>query len=383
MDNRQIPFVDPSIDNNEIEAVISVMKTKRLVEGVRTHSFEEKFAKFVGTKYAIACTNGTTALHLAMESSPIQPGDEIITTPFTFIATTNSIFFIGAIPKFVDIDTNTWNLDPEKIEDAITPKTKAIMPVHIFGLAADMKAIRDIAEDHDLYLIEDAAQAHGATIDGKHVGGFGDVAAFSLYATKNLISGEGGVITTNNDEINDKIVSIKNHGRTAKGGYKHVSIGYNARMSDLIGAIADVQIDKLPELLKERAKNAEYYRKIIDEIDGLEYQKIPKGFGHGNYIFALDVRNHTIKPDEAIKKLKERNILARPIYSKLSYQQESMHNLSSWRWSKFVNYPNYSTIDLPIAQSIAINHFEIPVVPSITDEEREHIGNTIIEIFKK
>jgi perosamine synthetase len=224
--SRLVPFVDPNLGSEEIEAVTAVIKSKNLVEGKRTRSFESKFSKLTQTKHAIACTNGTAALHLAMESSPLLPGDEVITTPFTFIATSNAVLFIGAIPKFVDIDTRTWNLDPVKAEEAITDKTKAIMPVHIFGLAADMPAFRDLAEDKDLYLIEDAAQAHGAKINGKHVGGFGDIATFSLYVSKNLISGEGGVLTTDNDTLAEQIVSLKNHGRTPKGGYEVLSLMY-------------------------------------------------------------------------------------------------------------------------------------------------------------
>jgi len=209
MIGRNIPFVDPSIDSSEAQAVNEVIKSKNLVEGKYARSFEDKFKKLASVNHAIACNNGTTALHLAMEASPIKPGDEVITTPFTFIATSNSILFTGAVPKFIDIDTNSWNLDPELIEAAITDKTKAIMPVHIYGLAADMKAIRDIAEDRDLFIIEDAAQAHGAKIDGQHVGGFGDIAAFSLYVTKNLIAGEGGVVTTNDDDLAEKVISLK------------------------------------------------------------------------------------------------------------------------------------------------------------------------------
>ncbi|MHA2275908.1 MAG: DegT/DnrJ/EryC1/StrS family aminotransferase, partial [Candidatus Kariarchaeaceae archaeon] len=146
---RPVPFVDPNITEDEIAAVSEVLKSKNLVEGNRVRSFESKFADFCGTKYAIACTNGTVALHLAMETSPLKPGDEILTTPFTFIATSNSILFTGAVPKFVDIDPLTWNLDPKQVEENITDKTKAIMPVHIFGLAADMPYFRDLAEDNN------------------------------------------------------------------------------------------------------------------------------------------------------------------------------------------------------------------------------------------
>ncbi len=382
MEKRLIPFVDPSIGVDEANAASEVIKSKNLVEGKNTRSFERKFSKMTNTKYAIATTNGTVALQLAMESSPLKPGEEVITTPFTFIATTNSILYTGNVPKFVDIDPNTWNLDINKVEEAITENTKAIMPVHIFGLAADMKAFSDLAEDHNLYLIEDAAQAHGARIDGQHVGGFGDVGTFSLYITKNLVSGEGGIITTNNEEIADKITSLKNHGRTLKGGYKHIRVGFNARMTDVVGAIADIQMDKIDDLLKKRSYIANSYRKVVDEIDQIDYQHIPKGMEHGNYIFAIDTRNHTIKPAEAVSRLRQLGILARPIYSTLSYQQESFKDLSNWRWSNYVEYPNYSNVVCPVSESIAINHFEIPIVPSLTNEEIESVKSALVEIFK-
>lgn len=381
MKHRKIPFVDPSVGEEEVNAVTEVLRSKNLVEGKRAKSFEDKFSKFTETKHAIATTNGTEALRLAMESSPLKPGDEVITTPFTFIATTNSILFTGNVPIFADVDENTWNLDVEAVEKLITDKTKAIMPVHIFGLAADMKAFRDLAEDKNLYLIEDAAQAHGARIDGKHVGGFGDVGTFSLYVTKNLISGEGGIITTNNTELADKIISLKNHGRTPKGGYEHIRIGFNSRMTDVVGAIADVQMDKISNLLLNRKKIADEYRKVIDEIEGIQYQKIPKGFEHGNYIFAIDTRNHEIKPKRAIEEFKKRGILTRPIYSTLSYQQNSFDNLSSWRWSNFIKFPDYSATICPIAESIAVNHFEIPVVPSLSKAEIETVKAALVEIF--
>lgn len=379
---RVIPFVDPDLGNEELDAVQDVIRSKNLVEGQRVKSFESKFSKFSETKHSIACTNGTVALHLAMESSGLKPGDEVITTPFTFIATSNSVTFTGAVPIFTDIDSNTWNLDPEIVEKHITSKTKAIMPVHIFGLAADMPRFREIAEDHDLFLIEDAAQAHGAKINGKHVGGFGDLATFSLYVTKNLISGEGGVITTDNDKLAEKIISLKNHGRSSKGGYIHEIIGYNARMSDVVGAIADVQMDKINLLLEKRKKISNRYRAIINEIDDLNYQQIPQGFEHGNYIFALDTRKISLNPDEAIYQFKERGILSRRIYSTLSYQQDSFKNMNRWRWSEFIKYPDYANVSCPIAEELAINHFEIPIVPSLSEDEIQKVEEAIIEIFK-
>jgi len=219
-----IPVVDVDIKEKEIKAVEEVVKSKYLIEGNNARSFEKKFSKFSGSKYTTTVVNGTCALHLALVALDIGPKDEVLTTPYTFIASSNSILFTGAIPIFVDINKETYNIDPEKIEEKITDKTKAIMPVHIFGNPCDMKAIGDIAEDRELIIIEDCAQGHGALIDGKHVGNFGDIGCFSFYGTKNLIGGEGGAVVTNSEELSERIKSIKNHGRSPAGGCKRQAV---------------------------------------------------------------------------------------------------------------------------------------------------------------
>ncbi len=381
MINRDIPFVDLPLTERDVEAVAEVIRSKKLLESDQARRFEKDFSRFTGAKYSLTCANGTAALHLALEAIGINPGDEVLTPAFTFIATSNSILFVGGIPKFVDINPKTWNMDPEMAEKAITEKTKALMPVHIFGLGADMKAFRDLAEDKDLLLIEDAAQAHGTKIDGHHAGTWGDIATFSLYATKNLISGEGGVVTTNNEELAEKVESLKNHGRTKQGGYKHVRVGFNYRMTDMQAAIANVQLEKLPKMLEQRKTNAEHYRRVIDELPNLDYQRVPKGFTHGNYIFGLDTRNSMLKPSEFVTELKKQRVLSRPIYSTLSYEQENFKHINNWRWAKFVKYPDYSNLYLDYSEKISKNHLEIPVVPSLTEEERTHVGNVLKEIL--
>ncbi|HKZ42050.1 MAG TPA: DegT/DnrJ/EryC1/StrS family aminotransferase, partial [Candidatus Hodarchaeales archaeon] len=212
---QPINVAQPQLDTQEFNSVLEVLKSGHLAEGEKTKELEKAFAEFVGIRHAILVTNGTMALHLALEALEVDPGSEIITPAFTFIASSNSAAFVGAIPKFADIDSKTFNLDPEKIEAQITRKTKAIMPVHIFGMPANMPAIMEIAKKHNLLVIEDAAQAHGAKIDGKHVGSFGEIGCFSFYVTKNMISGEGGMVVTNDDDLAAKCRSIKNHGRAA------------------------------------------------------------------------------------------------------------------------------------------------------------------------
>ncbi len=378
MSERQIPFVDPVVEAEELQEVQNVIKSKWLVEGKVARTLEKEFQEFTGTKFAMTTANGTVALHLAMEAVGINPGDEVITTPFTFIASANSISFVGGVPIFVDIDPQTWNIDPEKIKKAITPKTKAILPVHIFGLPANMPEILEIAEEHGLIVIEDAAQAHGARINGKHVGGFGDVGCFSFYATKNMIAGEGGMVVTNNDELRDKLDSLKNHGRPKQGGYSHLRIGFNYRTTDLCAAVALAQLRKLPSLLERREKNAEMLRATIDELEFLTYQQVPRGFQHANYVFAVKTRTKQ-EIDALIEFLREKNVLSRRIYSVLAYQQPAYRDISKWRWAKCVDYPDYTNISLPIAEEVAVTHAEVPIVPTLTREEIERVGEALQE----
>ncbi|MHA1415399.1 MAG: DegT/DnrJ/EryC1/StrS family aminotransferase [Candidatus Heimdallarchaeaceae archaeon] len=378
-----IPVVDVNINEKELEAVKKVIESKYLVEGKNAREFEKKFAKFTGAKYVTTVVNGTAALHLAMTALDIGPGDEVITTPFTFIASSNAILFNGGVPIFVDVDKETFNIDPEKIEEAITEKTKAILPVHIFGNPCDMKAISDIAEDHNLIIIEDCAQAHDARIDGVHTGNFGQIGSFSFYGTKNLIGGEGGAVICNDEELFEKIKSIKNHGRSPKGGYYHYRIGFNYRTTDMSAAIMNVQMDRAQEILERRHKNGELYRKLLSEQENLMIQKVLPGHQHSDYIMTPIILNEKVKTEEIISYLKENGISSRTIYSILSYEQPSYTDLSNWHMSRVVNYPDYSKVSCPNAEFLARNHFEIPMVSTLSDEEITFIVEKINDFFKK
>ncbi|MHA2072451.1 MAG: DegT/DnrJ/EryC1/StrS family aminotransferase, partial [Candidatus Thorarchaeota archaeon] len=254
-----IPTAKPIIDNEEFEAVKKVLESGMLAEGKVSRDFEKQFADYVGTKFATVTSNGTTALSTVLEALGLQPGDEVITTPFTFIASANSIAMIGAVPIFVDVKYDTYNIDPDLIEEAITKKTRAIMPVHIFGMPCEMDRIMEIAEKHDLLVIEDACQAHGATVNNKVVGSIGHVGTYSFYATKNMMTGEGGMITTNDQDLLDRCLMIKNHGRGPEGGYNHHRIGYNNRMLDIVAALGRVQLGRLPEVVRKRQETAKRY----------------------------------------------------------------------------------------------------------------------------
>ena len=376
-----IPVVDVDIKEPELKAVQDVVKSKYLVEGKHARSFEEKFSKFSGAKFTSTVVNGTCALHLAMVALDIGPKDEVITTPFTFVASSNTILFSGAIPVFVDIDRETYNIDPEKIEEKITEKTKAIMPVHIFGNPCDMKAIMDIAEDRNLIVIEDCAQGHGATIDDTHVGNFGSIGCFSFYGSKNLVGGEGGAVITNDEELAEKIKSIKNHGRSPAGGYAHYFIGFNYRMTDLTAAIMNVQMDRAQEILSKRHDSGDKYREGLSELEDLRIQKVFSGHQHSDYIMAPVILNKKFSQNEVIDYLKSKNIGSRAIYNKLSYQQPCYLDLSKWHLSRVIDYPDYSKSKCSNSEFVAQNHFEIPMVTSLTDESITYIIETLSEFF--
>ena len=368
-----IPFAKPIIGQEEIEAVKRVLESGMLAEGKVSREFEKLFTEYTGTKYATVTSNGTTALSTALEAMNIQPGDEVITSPFTFIASANSIAMVGAIPVFVDIKPDTYNIDPELIEDAITDKTRAIMPVHIFGMPADMRHILDIAESHDLQVVEDACQAHGATVDGKQVGSLGHVNCFSFYATKNLMTGEGGMITTDNEELYDEILMVKNHGRGKQGGYSHFRIGYNNRMMDIVSAIGIEQIKRLPEAVKERRKNAQEFDDFFSEFDSIRPQVEEEGLMSSYHIYAPRLYSDKMNRDEIVAALRNEGVGSRAVYALPCHKQDTYLDIQKWRWAQFVDYPDYSAVTLPISEEVGQRHFDIPVHPSLSNEDKEHI----------
>ncbi len=318
-----IPIAQPLIKEEEIQEVVKVLKSGFIAQGPKVAEFEEKFAEYIGTEHAIATSSGTTALHLSLLVLDIQPGDEIITTPFTFAATSNAALFEGAKPVFVDIDPKTYNLDPERIQEAITSKTKAIMPVHLFGQSAEMDTIQEIADNNHLPIIEDAAQAHGATYHGKKIGSLGDMAAFSFYPTKNMTTSEGGMITTDNSEFAEKAKILRAHGE--KERYNHVILGYNFRMTDIAAAIGLVQLKRLDGFNQKRIENAEYLTEHIKEIEGIKPPYIKPELVHVFHQYTIQVDPNL--RDEWIKLINEQGVGTGIHYPKAIYQQELYRNL--------------------------------------------------------
>src|SRR3989338_6161929 len=262
----RISMAKPLLGEEEKGAVLEVLDSGIIAQGPKVEKFEKKFAEFIGVKHAIATSNGTTALHVALLARSIGPGDEVITTPFTFIATANAIKMAGATPIFVDIEEESFNINPDLIETVITPKTKAIMPVHLYGRAAQMDKIIEIARKYNILVIEDACQAHGAEFAGKKVGSFRD-SCFSFYPTKNMAVGEGGMITTDDDEVAKKVRQLINHGSEKKD--YHDSVGYNYRMTDIAAAIGIEQLKKLPSFNERRKSNAQYLNEQSQMVKGL------------------------------------------------------------------------------------------------------------------
>ncbi|PIU02642.1 MAG: aminotransferase DegT, partial [Candidatus Diapherotrites archaeon CG09_land_8_20_14_0_10_32_12] len=248
----------PYLDSKERKAVMGVLKSGILAQGPKVVELEKRFAEKVGTKYCIALNSGTAALHAGLYGLKIGQGDEVITTPFTFVATANPIIMLGAKPIFVDVDEKTFNIDPTKIEEKITPKTKAILPVHLYGLCCDMDSINAIAKKHNLVVLEDACQSHNAKYKGKFAGNLSNAGAFSLYATKNMMSGEGGLLTTNSEEVMERAQRFRQHGMQQSGDYAYIDLGYNYRLTDVLASIALVQLDRLDTFTNKRQKNAKY-----------------------------------------------------------------------------------------------------------------------------
>jgi len=352
-----IPISKPYIGEAEKRAVLEVLESGMLAQGPRVANLEEEFARVCGVKHAIATSSGTTALHLALLANDIGPGDEVITTPFTFIASANSILFTGANPVFVDIDEETFNIDPREVEKAITPKTKAIMPVHLYGYVCDMDALQDIADRHGLQIIEDACQAVGATFKGQTAGSFG-AGVFSLYATKNIMSAEGGMVTANNDAIAEKCRMIRNHGM--KRRYYHDMLGYNFRMTDLHAAIGLAQVNRLADFSAKRRANAAY---LNAHIESVITPKVKDGYEHVWHQYTIRVDGKRDR-DAAMKQLNDAGIGTGVFYPIPAHEQNYMREI-------------VGDIALPVAEGLAREVISLPVHPQLSQADLEKIVDEV------
>jgi len=269
-----IPQYEPYIGEEELAQLAEVVKSNWITEGNKTREFEREIAEYCGVKCAIAVCNGTMALYVALKSLGIGEGDEVIVPDFTFIASANAIKLTGATPVLVDVDPRTFNIDPSCASPSITAKTKAIMPVHIYGQAADMDEMLRIKAEYGVYIIEDAAEAIGVKFNGKHVGSFGDVGCLSFYGNKTITTGEGGIVLTNDDKAAETCNMLKNYGRKQKGTFLHEDIGYNFRLTDLHAAVGLAQLSKLNTILGRKKTNEGLYKKFLSADSGVRFPYI-------------------------------------------------------------------------------------------------------------
>ena len=368
MSEIRIPIANPIIEEEEIEEVVKVLKSGFIAQGPKVAEFEEKFAEFVDAKYGIATSSGTTALHVSLLSCGIGEGDEVITTPFTFAATGNSILYTGAKPVFVDINEDTFNIDPDKIEEAITSKTKAIMPVHLYGQSVDMDKITKIAKKHNLFIIEDAAQAHGSIYKDKKVGSMGDMACFSFYPTKNMTTSEGGMITTNNKELAEKARIIRAHGETKR--YEHSILGYNFRMTDISAAIGIAQLKKIKSFNQKRINNAEYLTKELKNIKGIATPEVLLEVKHVYHQYTIKIKSGN--RDDWVKFLNENGIGTGIHYPIPIYKQELYVDLGYDDELEITEKSASSVISLPIHPNL--NKDDLAMIVKILKEASDKLS---------
>ena len=280
-DRHHIPVAAPALDGNEKAYVLDCLESTWISStGKYLDRFEADFAEFCGVRHAVACSNGTTALHLALVALGVGPGDEVIVPTLTFVATANTVTYCGARPVFVDIDAETWYIDPAAIEAKITPRTKGIIAVHLFGHPADMKAIGTVASRHGLWVMEDAAQAHGAEIGGRRTGSLGDIATFSFFGNKIITTGEGGMVTTSDDDLAKRMRLLRTHGMDPDRRYWHPVIGYNYRMTNVTAAIGVAQLERVQWQLARRQELAGWYRDALGRTGVLTCQAEKDWDGH-------------------------------------------------------------------------------------------------------
>jgi dTDP-4-amino-4,6-dideoxygalactose transaminase len=366
-----IPINMPKIGEEEIQAVVKVLRSGMLTSGLgagpMVTALENNFAKFAGVKHAVAVNTGTAALHSAVMASGVKQGDEVILPSFTFVATAEAVVLAGGKPVFADIDAETYNLSPSVVEKSITKNTKAILPVDLYGFSADMKPIREIAAKHDLALVEDAAQAHGATYAGKPAGSFADATCWSLYASKNITTGEGGVITTNNDQIDETLRMIRTHGEKAK--YASLMLGNNYRMSEIQAAIGNVQLEKLPSFLAKRRQNARQLTKILEKTSKLILPCESKDRHHSWYLYTARLRDSKeTERNKIVEELKKKGIGAEVYYI------NPVHQMPFYR-------ENFGSAKLPETDKASKQVFSLPIHPGVTAEQVDYIGKTLLSLL--
>ncbi|MBL7118719.1 DegT/DnrJ/EryC1/StrS family aminotransferase [Candidatus Bathyarchaeota archaeon] len=376
MRKRRVPLARPKIDLRVLERIEEILESGQLVQGTMVKEFEKRFSEFNGVRASIAVNSGTAALQVALAALGLKPGEEVITTPFTFIATSNSVISLGGIPIFVDVNPKTYNLDPEKLEVAITNKTRGIIPVHLFGLPCEMDRIMEIARKHDLFVLEDAAQAIGAKYREKMVGRFGNAATYSFYATKNITTGEGGMIVTNDPEVEERARQIRDQGQDGK--YNHVLLGFNSRMTEITAAIGLDQLESIEELNSRRRNNADFLNAILAGIPGFSRPYVPDDVEHVYHLYAAKMDATTLRCDreKALRILNGEGIGARPVYPLPIYKQPLYRSLCEADRNPFgpvVDFPSYVDVRCPLTEELVETLLLLPVHPGLSDDDLDAI----------
>lgn len=347
-----IPIAKPLIGDEEKKAVQDVMDSGIIAQGPRVKEFEEKFAEFTGAEHAVAVTSGTTALHIALLAHGIGPGDEVITPAFTFIASSNSVLFCNAKPVFADI-AEDYNISVDDINEKITDKTKAILPVHLYGLCADMNGIMELAADHGLAVVEDACQAHGAEFDGKKAGSF-STGCFSFYPTKNMTTSEGGMVTCQSKEIYDKLLLLRAHGMPRR--YHHDILGYNYRMTDIAAAIGLEQLKKVDGFNDLRRRNAALLTEGLSQVEGIQTPIEQENRKHVYHQYTIRVDEFKLGRQELIDHLTGKEVGSMIYYPIPAHKQKLYADLGI-------------TADLPVTDEYSGQVLSLPVHPSVSEQD--------------
>jgi len=360
-----IPISKPSITQKEIQYIMDAVSSGWVSSlGKYVDMFEEKFASYCGTKYALTTSNGTTALHLVLVALGIKPGDEVIVPDITFVATGNAVKYVGAKAVIVDIEEDTLCIDPESVKKAITPKTKAIIAVHLYGHPANMEEINKIAEEYDLIVIEDAAEAHGAEVNGKKVGSLGHVGTFSFYGNKIITTGEGGMITTNDENLYERMRHLRDHAMSKEKRYWHTEVGFNYRMTNVQAALGLAQLERIDEIIAKKRLIFEWYKEGLKDIEGIKLNYEAPWAKNVYWMVCLEVEGYTEKQrDELMKRLKEKNIDTRPYFYPLS------------------DMPMFEKADTPIAHKVYQRGLNLPSYFDITKDQVDYVCKTIKELL--
>lgn len=360
-----IPISQPSIGKKEIEYVTDAVTSGWVSSlGKYIHMFEEKFAAYCGTKYAVATSNGTTALHLALVALGVTAEDEVIIPDLTFVATGSAVRYIGAKVVTVDIDEDTLCISPEAIKKAITSKTKAIIPVHLYGHPANMEEINKIAKENNLFVVEDAAEAHGAEVDGKKVGSLSDAGVFSFYGNKIITSGEGGMITTDDEELYKKMRYLRDHAMSKEKRYWHAEVGFNYRMTNIQAALGFAQFERIEELLAKKKEIFEWYQDGLKDIKGIRLNHQAPWAKNVYWMVCLELDGFSeSQRDDFIQKLKSKNIDSRPYFYPVS------------------DMPMYENADTPTTHKVYQRGLNLPSYFDIRKEQVEYIYNQIRDLL--